>query len=67
MGDDAHPVAMASGMLIGMGLGFAICAGTLAWQNVAVTLCALAAGEAGQPAVACPPPVIADPLVFSRF
>ena len=46
--DDAHPVAMCSGMLLGMALGFVISAGLPAWRSAADELCQFAATESGQ-------------------
>ena len=75
MDEDSHPVAMGSGMLIGMGLGLAIAAGTLAWRNTATTSCALAALEGGRVAAGeCPPratahhplPLLAPPPLNRR-
>ncbi len=48
MDDDAHPVAMCSGMLLGMAIGLVISAGLPAWQAAADDLCKFAATEAGQ-------------------
>jgi hypothetical protein len=46
--DDAHPVAMCSGMLLGMAIGLVISAGLPAWRAAADELCKFAATEAGQ-------------------
>ncbi len=48
--DDAHPVAMFSGMVLGMALGIVIFAGLPAWRAAATDLCKFAATEAGQSA-----------------
>lgn len=68
MDDESHPVAMGSGLLIGMGLGLVIAAGTLAWRNATATLCTLAALEADRVTVEnCPPQAVRDPLAAARF
>ena len=46
--DDANPVAMGSGMLLGMAIGLVLMAGTPAWRSAANELCKFAAVEAGQ-------------------
>ena len=51
--DDAHPVAMCSGMLLGMAIGLVIWAGLPAWRAATDELCTFAATEAGQMAKAC--------------
>lgn len=57
MDDDAHPVAMLSGMLIGMAIGLVISAGLPAWRAAADELCKFVATEAGQNAAKeCGPP-----------
>ena len=50
--DDAHPVAMFSGMLLGMALGLVLSAGLPGWRAAAHDLCKFAATEAGQSAAA---------------
>ena len=46
--DDANPIAMGSGMLLGMAIGLVIMAGMPAWRGAATELCKFAAVEAGQ-------------------
>jgi len=50
MDDDAHPVAMCSGMLIGMAIGLVISAGVPAWRAATHDMCKFVATEAGQSA-----------------
>jgi hypothetical protein len=52
--DDAHPVAMFSGIVLGMALGLVLSAGLPGWRAAAHDLCKFAATEAGQTtATAC--------------
>ena len=46
--DDAQPIAMGLGMLLGMSIGLVIMAGMPAWRSAAGELCKFAAIEAGQ-------------------
>ena len=69
--DDAHPVAMGSGLLLGMALGLIITAGEPAWQEAVDDLCALGMLEAGQAAEAeCAPAaafiVLPDPVLVGE-
>ncbi len=55
MDEDSDPIAMCSGMLIGMMMGATLLAGTLAWRAATATLCNVIATEAGRNNVAeCP-------------
>ncbi|MBV8536936.1 MAG: hypothetical protein JO128_15155 [Alphaproteobacteria bacterium] len=46
--DDAHPIAMFSGIVLGMALGLVLSAGLPGWRAAATDLCKFAATEAGQ-------------------
>jgi hypothetical protein len=46
--DDSNPIAMGSGMLLGMAIGLVLMAGTPVWRGAVGELCKFAAVEAGQ-------------------
>ncbi len=64
--DNAHPVAMCSGMLLGMAIGLVLSAGLPVWQAAADDLCKFAATEAGQNAAKECGPLIEIPPLRSR-
>jgi hypothetical protein len=51
--DDANPVAMCVGLLLGMSIGLVIMAGAPAWRTAASELCRFAAIEAGNLTAGC--------------
>ena len=63
--DDAHPVAIGSGRLLGMALGLVIMAGQSAWQEAMTDLCMLGAVETGQSdMIECPSLMTSATLVL---
>ncbi len=47
MYDDANPLAMGSGLVLGLGIGAFVMLGAPAWRDAAAKMCQLAAAESG--------------------
>ncbi len=61
MYDDANPLAMGSGLMLGLGIGAFVALGAPAWQDATAKMCQLASAEAGlSPQVACGPGIGAN-------